>query len=244
MKKAITIITAALLAAVGALAQEKTSKIEFNEDVDLSLRKGAFSTEFVSYISWGDHTIIKDDDGYDGLDHRSEELVLNLVELRVHPYETGLFFLGVDLDWDFYRLNRDHFWQPDGQGGVGVSTDSAFKKIKKSDLVVRTVAVPVGFEQSFGKCALRIGGSAEYNFQGLTKFKAVDNSGSKIKETRSGPRYSDDLKVNKFTYSVSASLSFGGIGAYVKYNPMAPFEKGFGPQYKMITLGVVVGLGM
>ena len=45
MKRILTIIAAVLAGGMMAFAQT----VEFNEDADLSIRKGVFSTEFVSY---------------------------------------------------------------------------------------------------------------------------------------------------------------------------------------------------
>ena len=107
------------------------------------------------------------------------------------------------------------------------------------------MAIPVSFEQNFGKCDLRIGIAGEYNYAGVSKFKAIDNNGTSIKETKSGERFSDSIKVRPFTYNVFGALSFGGLGLYVRYNPMPQFEEGFGPQFeKTLTFGLVCGLGM
>ena len=122
--------------------------------------------------------------------------------------------------------------------------ENGFKKIKKSNLVVRTLSVPVSLEQSFGKCSLRLGAAVEYNFPGITKFKAIDNNGAKIKETRDGARYADEIKTNQITFNAFAALSYGGLGFYVKYNPKEQFVEGYGPRFTSITAGVICGLGM
>ena len=219
----------------------------FAQEKGISLRKGAFSAEVLSYLALGDHFIMKAAPGFDNAEKNSTEIVLNLVELRIHPYETGLFAIGVDFDWDQYRLNKSSYWMPDTEKtrvAVASIDNSGYKKIKKSNLVVRTLSFPVSFEQNFGKCAFRIGAVAEYNFPGITRFKAIDSSGAKVKETRSGARFANKIKTNEFTYSAFASISFGGLGGYVKYNPMEQFVEGYGPGFKSVTLGIVYGLGM
>ena len=245
MKRILTIFAAVLAGGMMAFAPT----VEFNEDADRSIRKGVFSTEFVSYEYFGDHYFLNADQSFlDNKGRVNSEFVLNLVELRINPYESGMFSIGVDLAWDYYRLNKDHLWLPTSdKTGVDIASREAsgFSKIKRSNLTVRSVSIPVSFEQNFGKCDLRIGIAGEYNYAGVSKFKAIDNNGTTIKETKSGERFSDSIKVRPFTYNVFGALSFGGLGLYVRYNPMPQFEEGFGPQFeKTLTFGLVCGLGM
>lgn len=245
MKRILTLFAAVLVGGMMAFAQT----VEFNEDADLSIRKGVFSTEFVSYEYFGDHYFLNADQSFlDNKGRINSEFVLNLVELRINPYESGMFSVGVDFAWDYYRLNKDHLWLPTSdKTGVDIASREAsgFSKIKRSNLTVRSVSIPVSFDQSFGKCNLRIGIAGEYNYAGVSKFKAIDNNGTTIKETKSGERFSDSIKVRPFTYNVFGALSFGGLGLYVRYNPMPQFEEGFGPQFeKTLTFGLVCGLGM
>ena len=245
MKRIVTILAAVIATGMTAFAQN----VEFNEDADLSIRKGIFSTEFVSYEYFGDHYFLNADQTFlDNKGRVNSEFVLNLIEMRINPYESGMFSIGVDLAWDYYRLDKDHFWLPNSdKTGVAIASRETygFSKIKRSNLTVRSVSVPVSFEQNFGKCALRVGVAGEYNYAGVSKFKAVDNNGTTVKETKSGDRFSDSIKVRPLTYNVFGALSFGGLGVYVRYNPMPQFEEGYGPQFeKTLTLGIVCGLGM
>ncbi|MBQ8060910.1 MAG: hypothetical protein IJ205_03060 [Bacteroidales bacterium] len=247
IRRLITIVAAIAALSGSSFAQERENRIKFNEDADFSLRKGAFSAKLLSYIAFGDHYIMNAASGFDNAQKNSIETVVNILELRLHPYETGLIALGIDYDWDCYRLNKSSYWLPDTEKervSIASIDNSGFKKIKKSNLIVRTLSAPVSFEQSFGKCALRIGAAVEYNFPGITKFKAVDNNGAKVKENRDGARYADKIKTNQITYNAFASLSYGGIGFYVKYNPMKQFVEGYAPQFKSITAGIICGLGM
>ena len=63
-----------------------------------------------------------------------------------------------------------------------------------------------------------VGAAGEYNLPAVSRFKGQSRDG--------------------------AALSYGGIGAYVKYSPMTQFEEGFGPQFNTISFGVISGLGM
>ncbi len=245
MKKIFSIVALATIFSAGLSAQ---NNFEFGENADFSIRKGAFSAETVSYVAFGDHNLLDADTDFQNNKGKAlTEFFMNLVELRVHPYETGMITLGVDFDWDYYRLRNTYFWQPDASKekvSIASMENSGFKRIKKSRLSVRTLSVPLAFEQSFDKFTLRIGAAAEYNFPAISRFKGETRDGATIKEWKDGDHFSKQIKTKPFTYNVFGSLSFGGIGVYVKYCPVTQFEQGYGPQFKSITFGVISGLGM
>ena len=212
-----------------------------------SMGNGAFSAELLTYFAFSDHNLLKVDADFNNNKGKANtEFLMNIVELRVDPYEGGRFAIGLDFDWDYFRLDKTHFWQPDGSGRVTIAPmeGSGFKRIKKSRLSVRTLSVPLSFTQAFGEFSLRVGATAEYNFPGITRFKGQAADGSSIKEWKSGTRFSKDIKTNAFTYNVFAAVSYDEAGFYVKYCPVQVFEDGYGPQFQTVTLGLIVGLGI
>ena len=106
IKRFITILAATAVLAGSSFAQESKDRIKFNEDADFSIRKGAFSAELLSYLAFGDHYVMNAASGFNNAERNSTETVINLIELRLHPYETGMFAIGVDFDWDYYRLDK------------------------------------------------------------------------------------------------------------------------------------------
>lgn len=245
MKKFFSIVASATIFSFGLAAQ---NNFEFGEDADFSIRKGAFSAETVSYVAFGDHNLLDVDVDFQNNKGKAlTEFYMNIIELRVHPYETGMFTLGVDFDWDYYRLRNTYFWQPDASKekvSIASMEGSGFKRIKKSRLSVRTLSVPIAFEQSFAKFTLRIGAAGEYNFPAISRFKGESRDGATVKEWKDGDHFSKQIKTKPFTYNIFGSLSFGGIGVYVKYSPVTQFEQGYGPQFKSLTFGVISGIGM
>ena len=123
MKRILTIFAAVLAGSMMTFAQT----VEFNEDADLSIRKGVFSTEFVSYEYFGDHYFLNADQSFlDNKGRVNSEFVLKLVELRINPYESRMFCIGGDLAWDYYRLNKDHLWLPTSdKTGVDIASREA-----------------------------------------------------------------------------------------------------------------------
>jgi len=183
MKKFFSIVASATIFSFGLAAQ---NNFEFGEDADFSIRKGAFSAETVSYVAFGDHNLLDVDVDFQNNKGKAlTEFYMNIIELRVHPYETGMFTLGVDFDWDYYRLRNTYFWQPDASKekvSIASMEGSGFKRIKKSRLSVRTLSVPIAFEQSFDKFTLRIGAAGEYNFPAISRFKGESRDGATVKE--------------------------------------------------------------
>ena len=245
MKRIFSIVALATVFCSGLFAQ---TKINFNEDADFSIGKGVFSAEPISYVAFGDHNIIQADVVFENNKGKAlTEFFINLIEMRIRPYDSGMFTLGVDFDWDYYRLRNTYFWQPDASKekvSIASMEGSGFKRIKKSRLSVRTLSVPIAFEQSFDKFTLRIGAAGEYNFPAISRFKGESRDGATVKEWKDGDHFSKQIKTKPFTYNIFGSLSFGGIGVYVKYSPVTQFEQGYGPQFKSLTFGVISGIGM
>ena len=246
MKRIISLFFVTLLFATVLSAQTEKRKLDFSDDTDFSVRKGAFSFEGLSYFAFGDHVMFKSDSDLSELKgYNNTEFFMNLLELRIHPYETGMFTIGFDLDWDYYRPEKNHYWLPDGEKvSIASIEGSGMKKIKKSRLSVRTVSVPVAFEQSFGGLILRLGVEGNYNMPAVSRFKGVNGNDAKVNEWRDGARFSKSIRTNTFTYGFFGALSYGGIGGYVKYSPMCQIADGFGPQFSTLSIGVITGIGM
>ena len=86
IRRLITIVAAIAALSGSSFAQERENRIKFNEDADFSLRKGAFSAKLLSYIAFGDHYIMNAASGFDNAQKNSIETVVNILELRLHPY--------------------------------------------------------------------------------------------------------------------------------------------------------------
>lgn len=248
MKRIFAILAVALSFAVSVSAQVENRKLDFDEDTDFFLGKGALKAEPLSYFAFGDHQFFNATDNFDQIKGKANtEFLFNIFEIGLKPYPTGMFSVGVDLAWNYFRLDSWHYWLPDAsKQSVSIATmeNSGIKTIKKSRLSVRTIGVPVTFEQSFGSFDIRIGAIGEYNFPAVSKFRGVDKDGSAIKETKSGTRFSNGILTNTFTYSFFGAVSFGGMGMYLKYRPTPQIQEGHGPQFQTLTIGVITGLGM
>ena len=243
MKKLFIIAVAFTVCAMSAFAQSTDESVRLP---DIAVGSGLFSAETLTYFAFSDHNLLNAGDFETYKGKANTEFLMNIVELRVDPYPTGRFAIGLDFDWDYYRLDKTHFWQPDGSGKVSIAPmeGSGFKKIKKSRLSVRTIAVPLSFTQAFGSFSFRVGVTGEYNLPGRVRFKGTTADGTEVKEWKSGTHFAKDIKTNTFTYNLFGVLSFEDIGFYVKYSPAQVFQEGYGPQFQTLTFGVVTGLGL
>ena len=237
MKKVIFTLVA-LLAVTFTMTAGNNKKVKFSEDAELAFGNDFFVVEPISYLGYGYH--LKNSEMAPEQNAFNSEFFINIMELGIRPFKGGMFAIGVDYDLDQYRLDKDHFWGAEANKGAwirGVSM-SPFKSVKYSRLNVHTFSIPVSFEFDAGKCAFRLGAVGEYNLPAVNKEKMVNKEGGITKNKVKS------IPVNEFTYSFFGSISYGGLGVYVKYNPASQFADGIGPNFKCLTLGAVLGLGM
>ena len=210
--------------------------VEFSEDADLTFGNEVFVVEPISYIGYGYQ--IKGN--YPDVAGYSDEFFINAMELGIRPFKNALIAIGVDYKLDTYRLDKAHLWGAEDGGSIWKRDASSLpgsSTLKSSKLRVNTFAIPLSFELNAGKSSFRIGAAAEYNLPAKVSNKIKTSDGVN-KEVKKG------LGVNEFTYSAFGSISYGGLGVYVRYRPSFIFEEGSGPHYNNLTVGLVMGLGM
>ena len=269
MKKILALVIG-LGVASGAFAQSFGSRLA-DVDLELELGESPFCVAPVSYVYFGFNSLINAESDFKALTgfFRTQQLGANIIEVAVKPFEGGRFSLGADITANWYRLNNDYMWVPfiyrDNRGYTGrgenghyvwyeSKAENGIQEVKKSLLTVCTFSFPVNFSYSFGSITAMLGASLEVNLNGCAQFKGVDNQGNNIVETHSGNRFSKKIGTNRIGFNVHAALSYGGLGLYVQYSPMAKFLKFYdveskldiicGPQFQTLSVGIIWGLGM
>jgi len=236
MKRFILALAILLTTMPGLMAQRR-SGFGFDRDVDFSIGSGPITFQSISYVGWGVHlpaNVMAEEQRH----ALNSEFFLNIIELRARIYEYGHITLGVDWDRDCYRLDKEYYWQP-GVNNQSVSiARRGSERIRKTNLVVHTFSIPLGFEQRIGSCVLRLDGALDINMAAKTRVKTEGPSGEKNLTVTKG------IPTRTMTCHITAAVSFGGLGFYARYNPLPQFEAGVGPQYRPFTLGLVLGLGM
>lgn len=210
--------------------------VEFSEDCDVAFGNEVFVVEPLSYLGYGYQIKSAEPEkaGY------SSEFFINAMELGFRPFSTGLIAIGVDYKLDTYRQIKDYFWAANDNGNIisyPASTLPGSTTLKKAKLLVHTFSIPLSFEVNAGKSSFRIGAAGEYNLPAVAKYKMVNNGeSSSVKGKGTG--------INEFTYSAFGSISYGGLGVYVRYRPSYQFVEGQGPHFNNLVVGLVMGLGM
>lgn len=249
MKKLIAVLLG-LSIACGAFAQGFGS---MTSDVDLYVELGdsPFTFQPLSYVFVGMDGIITPSDNLYATNtrpSRNQQFGFNMVELAFHPYSTGTFTLGADVEWNWYHMNRDYMWVPNESNGTRVSVknkdDAGFKEVKGSILSVCTFSFPLSFNQKVWRFNFNLGATAELNLNGCVQFKGITTDGTVVNEMKGGNRYSKNIATNLFSYNIHAAISYGGLGVYAKYRPKAVLQDSYGPQFQTWTIGLILGLGM
>ena len=213
------------------------NKVKFSRDIDVSYGNKLFSVEPISYIGYGYH--LKNDEMKDEMNAFNSEFFINIMELSLRPSSWLGINLGVDYDLDVYRLDKQSIWQAQANDKVWVSSLSmmpSYKAVKSSVLRVHTFSVPLSFEFNAGKCAFRLGAAGEYNLPATVKNRIAEDKGT-TKQVVKG------IKTQNLSYSAFGAISYGGLGVYVRYRPSYQFDQGYGPHFKSLTIGAVIGLG-
>ena len=246
MKKAILCLLLPL-AVLTAAAQPLPSFDELKDMAEAFEDKSDSVTDFVmlDYIGYGIHGLM----GADALfsDHTSllvnREIYFNLLGFVLRPGKSGhhALTLGVDLDWDNYRLDAAHMWVPEDQAVKIVPIgEEGIASVDKSILRVLSFDIPLDYTLSLGKLALTLGAAAQVNLPGRTRFIGTDPTGNEIRNVKSGPYRATNIKTNALTWNAHAQLNFSHIGLYAEYDPMPVFAAGYGPQFSTWSVGLIL----
>ena len=253
MKKVLAFVVALCLS-IGAFAQGFGQHAAGINEMEIG---DHFDLEVISYIHFGFNGIVKNDDvssktGF----FNSQQFGFNMLEFDFLPYKDGKLSIGADVEWNWYHLNKDYVWVPQSEGssqpyisggsilGILPKGLAGIRDVKRSTFSVCTFGFPVNFTHQFGKLALLVGVTPELNLNGYVQFRGVNIAGENVKDTRSGARYSKNIKTNLFTWNAHAAISYGGLGLYFKYSPQNVLQQNYGPLFNTFTVGLILGLGM
>lgn len=224
------------------------------EDYQVLHKEPTAKTSFdvLEYFGWGFHNVMGDAAFADHTGFgKNTEFFLNLFRFGVKPSPHHMFSLGVDLNWDSYRLNDNYVWVPQDvpAGDTEKYIVTPFAKdghvvpvpfpgtVKKSLLRILSFDIPLDYTITFGKSiCMTLGAAAEINLPGWTKFKGTANSD--ITGFTEDKLKGKDIKTNIVTYNAHVKLSVkDGFGIFAKYNPMPVLKEGYGPQFSTWTVG-------
>ena len=251
-----------LLAAfsLAAAAQSSLPSIEELKDkVEEHSHKPKKTADFVllDYLGYGFHGVQNADPEFG--DHTAflvnREIYFNLFGFVLRPGASDhhAFTLGVDLDWDNYRLDDAHMWMPantfpstsgvaplEGAVLVGTLEEAGMQSKDRSILRVLSFDIPLDYTFSAGDLAVTLGAAAQISFPGRTRFVGTDLSGNEIRNTKSGKFRVTDIKTNTLTWNAHAQVTYLHLGIYGEYSPQPVFQKWYGPQFSTWTVGLII----
>ena len=153
--------------------------------------------------------------------------------LQYKPWKKGpSFTLGVGIGWKIYGYDNTNLCFDGSREQIYIANYKENEIPKSSDLEVFSFRIPLTIEQKLGS-SISINASAIMNVNAeawVKKEYYIDYV--KIEESFRG------VPVRKVTFDVMGAINWKCLGVYVKYSPQTLFEKGKGPQFKTLSLGL------
>lgn len=234
MKKTVIILTVLLLASAGrAMAQTdstKTAKDRLSEieqmSVEVKKHKSAktdndiFEVNALSHAGYGWHRV--DGNAFRNKFGKSYELFVNAFELSFNPVPFLSLTAGLDLKWNRFLSETDHFIVKDGK--FDILTIKPFIATQYRNLNSRmcgfALSVPAMLSVNIGDTHIKGGIEAAYNVNKYNMAKSsyhVDKSATL--DASDHRLVTKGGEFEKFVISYIASVDFDGLGVYYKYCP-------------------------
>lgn len=240
--KRFLLFALALLLMVPARAQKD------DPNVIVSSADGNVQLLGFSHFGYGFHIVRSDDFKATP----SGELFLNILKLRVYPFDNLAIDLGLDVEYNFISSKRDLFYLDGARQvraadfneylGVGGTwrpsvTTPQIGTAHSSSLDVFTLNLPLLARFMIGDVCVSFGGEFGFNLDGSTSYRyKLDNVTTRIRE--------DDAKLNLFSYGLTAMADYDGLGLYVKFYPGSSSRllPAGGTDLRYWTIGLVFGI--
>lgn len=145
---------------------------------------------------------------------------------------------GIGIDWRNYHLGHDERFSRATDGSVAVSPYPDGSSSRSSRLRTFSLTVPVIFRQRIGASIdVAAGVVTDFNVHASIATKYNTDAEGKIRENAS--KHMHQVPV---TFDLMTGLSYRHVGAYLKYSPCRVLKKGWGPDIKPLSAGIVIGL--
>lgn len=144
--------------------------------------------------------------------------------------------IGFGLDWRQLRMTDNvRFDKVDGNIVLGPYPEGA--EPHHSRVKVLSLFFPVRYVHNFGNnWKASLGAHFNLNTRASVKSLYRNAEGARIKDFYRG------IHQQRITADIVGQLSYHGVGVYVKYSPCHLFEKGHGPQFQSMAVGIALNL--
>ena len=221
--KRILILFSTLLLAYPSFAQSELS-IASSSDKKISL-------EMLSHVGYGWHFVKSDDFRKAG----SGEFFFNILNLDVRPAEVFGLSLGADLEFNSFDSKKDMFFLNEDKKVLALPFVDGFDKTR-SEIHTTSFNFPLLATFYFNDFPVGFGAEGPLNTGCYTH--------TYTKQGYVTDRHNENkAKVNRFSYGLTAFLSYDNLGVYFKFYPKSSKVLPDGSvNFSFWTLGVAFGL--
>ena len=223
-----------LLVAMLSLSMTAIAQGDRDSNDGVKIVKGEKDLDVSTHIAVGVNVPTGAPDGYKFAPFRSWNIDFTLAQFDYQPKRgKQTYSIGVGLGWHNYSLKKnDTYFVKDEHNVVGLATAPANMKKDYSRLHEMAIIVPVLFNQSFSdKFSLSLGAQVNFNVKGRLNWGYTSGDDSYDITTKG-------IEYKVVTLDLMAIFHVNDGGFYVKYNPISPFKKDKGPDFKYLALGI------
>lgn len=196
--------------------------------------KGKTQFEFTSDFALGFCGATDAPEQMDVKPFKSWEIWWMIGTYRYRPWrDNHAFSVGIGFDWRNYRMVDNFRFTANDDKVVTIEkyADNAkprFSRIHRVDL-----AIPLRYEYKAKHFGFSLGPVVNLNTSSNLKTRyRID--GAKHKDT------TDNLKTNFATIDLMGTMTLCSTTFYFKYSPSSVFKKGYGPQFKTFSFGLIL----
>ena len=244
MKYALILFVGLSMAASGAFAQENTARDRLAEIEQMTVKPSRHHKQAEEFQKAGINiypeigigtTIVSSND----FKSRGSGLVYaHLLEAYVRPVSWASLHVGGGFGWRRYQSKENVFsLNTDNSITIGAMPEEwAASSKSRSSIWGPTVLLPATLQFHFGDASLRLGAEALYSFRTRVRTDVRDERTHRVTD-------SNYAATVPWSYDFFASVSYDGLGVFVKYQPATARQfPAPGPTLSTWTIGIRAGL--
>lgn len=168
-----------------------------------------------------------------------EFILNNIFNWEYRPFNRTFLSLGFGVDWRNYRMNGDHrFLKEDNKLTVAPYPDGA--DINFSRVKVFSMTLELMLRQGLSRhVAIEAGPIVNFNTHASIKTRYTIGSG---KEKEGFKETSSNIHQKPVTVDFKAGIIINPIEFYFKYSPTNTLDVDYGPEFRSMSAGIIIGL--
>lgn len=167
---------------------------------------------------------------------KSYEWILGLRYKYTPKDALQTYSVGLWCNWRKYTLDTNKMFAKDANNVIGLYDYPANASDKRSSIYVFGLSVPFLFTQKFGhtsKFKFSVGPVVNFNLYGRIKNEYTLGD-DEIETNTKGVEYCP------LTVDIMGMLQYKSVGLYCKYSPMSVLKKDMGPDFRSISIGIIL----